>query len=96
MSLHAVAADGVEVRAAHDEGDVLAGQRELRADVAADGAGADDWQSSCRVLRQLNLFAALSEAVAELADAVDLDLDGLPGFIEPTPTEVPHRMTSPG
>ncbi len=34
--------DRREVAVARDEGDVLAGQREAGAEVAADGAGADD------------------------------------------------------
>ena len=40
--LHAVAANRVQVGAAHDERDVVAGQCELDADVAADGARTDD------------------------------------------------------
>ena len=40
--LDAVAADGIEIRPAHDEGQLFAGQCELCAHVAADGAGADD------------------------------------------------------
>jgi hypothetical protein len=40
--LEAVGGDGVEVGSAHDERDLLAGQRELRSDQAADRAGPDD------------------------------------------------------
>jgi hypothetical protein len=39
---HAAGADGLEVLAAHDEGDVFAGQCQLHADIAADGTGTDD------------------------------------------------------
>ena len=39
---HAAAADSREIRAAHDERDVLASQRKLHADVTANGSGTDD------------------------------------------------------
>jgi len=39
---HAVGGDGLEVAAAGDEGDLLAGQAQPRAQIAADRPGADD------------------------------------------------------
>ena len=35
-------------------------------------------------------------SVAQLVSLISQDMSLLPGFIEPTPTEVPHRMMSPG
>ena len=67
--LHAVAADGVEVGAARDEGDVFAGEREFDADIAADGAGADDGDFHGFEGESWNPVQASLEAIAELADA---------------------------
>jgi hypothetical protein len=40
--LYAVAANGLQIRAAHHAGDVFAGQGELGADITADGARANN------------------------------------------------------
>ena len=40
--LDAVIGDGLQIGAAHEEGDLVAGQRQPGSDGAADGAGTDD------------------------------------------------------
>ena len=40
--LHALSPDYLQIQAAHEEGDVLASERKLYADVSSDGASTDD------------------------------------------------------
>ncbi len=88
--LQAVLLHGLEMRAARDQRDFLARERELGAHQTADGAGADDADLHGSILR-IYLYSLDSVPMPSMTISTLL-----PGFIEPTPTEVPQQITSPG
>ena len=73
LELEAVLLDRGEMRALVDHGDILARQRELGRQQAADGAGADhaDLFLFRRRSQQIRARQHLVEHVAEPADAID-------------------------
>ena len=81
FQLEAVLLDRGEVRALVDDGDILARERELRRQQAADGARADhaDLLRFGRRAQQIGARQHLVENIAEAADAVDHDVDDVVG-----------------
>ena len=81
LELEPVLLDRGEMRALVDDGDVLARERKLGRQQAADGAGADhaDLLLLGRRAQQIRARQHLVEDVAEAADAVDHDVDDVVG-----------------
>jgi hypothetical protein len=81
FQLQAVLLDRGEMGALIDHGDVLAGERKLGRQQAADGAGADHANLLLlgRRARQIGARQHLVEHVAEAADAIDHDFDDVMG-----------------
>ena len=99
LELEAALLDRGEMRALVDHGDVLAGERELRRDQAADGAGADDANllRFRRCAQKVGARQYLIEGIGEAADAVDHDVHDVMGVaMTPAPSEVPQAIMSPG
>src|SRR5229473_3172944 len=90
-------------RPAFDQSDIFSGQGKFHPQVSADGAGAYNtyfhvFGFSNEVIHRTVIFAGANYLNSLLNVPIPSIMISilLPGFIEPTPTEVPQAITSPG